>query len=86
MSKGLSFVPVVAKGLYIEENACCSQISRETFLAHRAQCAKLQKDKLDLVILSLIDAHGSGQSECTEPRVYTERFVAHFYLNAVFYR
>ena len=65
----------------IEGNACSSQISRETFLTHRSQCAELQKDELDLVILSHIDAHGYGRSECTEPRVHTERFVAHFYLH-----
>ena len=43
---------------------------------------RIAKDELDLVILSHIDAHGSGQSECTEPRVLTERLVAHFYLHA----
>ena len=64
------------------KNACSSQISHETFLAHRAQCAELQRDELDLVILSHIDAHGSVQSECTEPHVHTERFVAHFCLHA----
>ena len=66
----------------IEGGACSSQISRETFLAHRAQCAELQKDELDLVILSHIDAHGYDQSKCTEPHVHTERFVAHFYFHA----
>ena len=40
------------------KNASSSQISHETFLAHRAQCAELQRDELDLVILSHIDAHG----------------------------
>ena len=30
----------------IEGNVCSSQISRETYLTHRAQCAKLQKEEL----------------------------------------
>ena len=51
-------------------------------MAHPAQCAELQKDELELVILSHIDAHGSDQSKCTEPHVHTERFVAHSYFHA----
>ena len=45
----------------IKGAACSSQISRETILTHRAQCAELQKEELDLVILSHIDTHGSSQ-------------------------
>ena len=42
----------------------------------------MQKEELDLVILSHIDAHGSGQSECTDPHVHTQQFAAPFYFHA----